>query len=248
MARRLPLFLLLFALLPGRVGAAEVAVAVASNFSAPLQAIIGVFAEQTGHSVQVSTASSGKLFAQIQHGAPFDIFLSADEEKPTALGESGEALAETRLTYAVGRLALWGSKTAVNPRPLLETAAFQRLAMANPRLAPYGVAARETLQALGLWDAVQDKLVTGENISQTWQFVATGNAELGFVALSQVIRDGRVPPGAWLVPAELHSPIRQDAVLLARAAKNPAARALLAFLRSPEATAIIRGYGYDTTD
>lgn len=237
--------LFLLALVAGRTSAAELSIAVASNFSAPLQAIIATYAERTGDSVQISTASSGKLFAQIQHGAPFDLFLSADTAKPAALIASGNAVAESRFTYAIGRLALWSTQRPPAPRNRLESGEFKRLSMANPRLAPYGQAAEETLTAIGLWQTVQDKIVTGENIAQAWQYVATGNAELGFVALSQILDNGELPPGAWLVPTALHSPIEQDAVLLAPAADNPAAQGFLEFLRSPEAAAIIRAYGYD---
>ncbi len=239
------LLALLLAFPAARAAADQVSVAVASNFTAPLQAIVALYAERSDDSIRVSSASSGKLFAQIQHGAPFDVFLSADSEKPDALIASGEALAESRFTYALGRLALWSSQAPPGAQQRLESGDFRHLAIANPRLAPYGRAAKEALEHMGQLDAAEGKLVTGENIAQTWQFVATGNAELGFVALSQVIDGGEVPPDAWVVPREFHAPIRQDAVLLASAADKPAARALLEFLRSPEAAAIIRAFGYD---
>ncbi len=242
----LPALLLALSLAAIRAQAGEVAVAVAANFSAPFHAISGIFSARTGHTVKISTGSSGKLFAQIQHGAPFELFLSADTSKPEALVSSGHAAADSRFTYAVGRLALFSARRGTSARALLESGRFTHLAIANPRLAPYGRAAEESLQALGKWEAVQGQLVVGENIAQAWQFVATGNAELGLIALSQVIDKGSLPEGAWLVPRELHTPIRQELVLLARGQDNLAARELLDFLRSPEAAVIIRDFGYDS--
>ncbi|MYM62490.1 molybdate ABC transporter substrate-binding protein [Pseudomaricurvus sp. HS19] len=220
-------------------------IAVAANFTAPMEAITHAFEEQTGHTVSVSFGSSGKLFAQVQNGAPFDAFLSADTAKPEALVNAGLAIKESRFTYAVGTLALYGGDST-DAKRLLESGDYNKLAIANPRLAPYGAAAMETLQALGVADSAASKLVTGENISQTWQFVFTGNADIGFIALSQIIKGGTPPTGAWVVPGQLHSPIHQDAVLLERGKDNPASQSLLDFLKGDTAREIIQRYGYAT--
>ncbi|WP_232819396.1 molybdate ABC transporter substrate-binding protein [Saccharospirillum mangrovi] len=222
-------------------------VAVAANFTRPMQALAEVFETRSGHHLELSFGSSGQLFAQIQNGAPFDVFLSADEAKPTALIESGSAVADSQFTYAVGALALWSATPHrfSDAEALLRSGDFNRLAVANPRLAPYGEAAMEVLEKLRLTEAVQNKTVQGQNIAQTHQFVATGNADIGFVALSQILQDGRVEEGTgWIVPSQYYSPIRQDAVLLNRAADNPAARELLAYLRSEDAAILIEHFGY----
>jgi len=238
----------MFALLAGAASAAEVTVAVAANFMAPMQRLAALFEQQTGHRVLASYGSTGKFFAQIGNGAPFDVFLSADDETPAKLEQGGAAVPGTRLTYAVGRLALW-SRTAgmVDAKgEVLRGDGFDRLAIADPRLAPYGAAAVQTLRSLSLLEHLQPRFVTGENITQAHQFVATGNAPLGFVALSLVQVDGRIGEGsAWVVPAHLHEPIVQQAVLLTKGRDNPAARALLDFLRSEPARALIGRYGYD---
>lgn len=226
--------------------AAQVAVAVAANFLAPMKALAPLFEQTTGHALLLSSGSTGKFYAQIRNGAPFDVLLAADAETPARLLQEGAAVRTQ--TYAVGRLALWSADPARldGSDALLRRGAYTRLAIANPRLAPYGAAALQVLEKLGLADAARAKFVMGENIGQTHQFVASGNVELGFVALSQVWRDGRLTGGsAWLVPAELHTPIRQDAALLKRAEDNAAARALLDFLQSPGAQAVIRSYGYE---
>ena len=235
--------------------AAEVTVAVAANFAAPMQQIARAFAQDTGHQAVVSLGATGSFYAQIRNGAPFHVFLSADDETPQRLEREGLAVAGTRFTYALGQLVLWSPQPGrVDDRgEVLRTGAFPRLAIANPRLAPYGQAAMQVLDRLGVAAQWQPRLVVGENIAQAYQFVATGNASLGFVALSQVLVDGRMDGriggriregSAWIVPPSLHDPIRQDAVLLSRGQGNPAATALLAYLRSDKARAVIRAHGY----
>ncbi len=229
------------------VRAGEVQVAVASNFAAPMKAIAAEFEKATGHKALLSFGASGKFYAQIRSGAPFQLLLSADEVIPAKLEEDGLAVPDSRFTYAVGTLVLWSAQAGfVDERgEILSRGNFAHLAVANPKLAPYGAAAMETLARLGLKSSLQGKLVQGENIAQTHQFVISGNAQLGFVALSQVMKDGRIAGGsAWVVPAGMHRPIRQDAVALAAGRNNAAANALLRFLREPLAMAIIQSYGY----
>ncbi|MBU1361533.1 MAG: molybdate ABC transporter substrate-binding protein [Gammaproteobacteria bacterium] len=228
--------------------AAEVQVAVAANFAGPMKAIAADFEKATGHTVALSSGSTGKFFAQIQAGAPFDVFLSADDTTPAKLDEAGHAVPGTRFTYAIGKLALWSARPdGVDAEgKVLSTGKFDHLAIASPKLAPYGAAAIETLTQLGLLDKLSPRFVQGESIGQTFGFVSTGSAELGFVALSQIWEGGKVKSGsAWVVPARLHSPIRQDAILLKKGKDNAAAGALLAYLRSDAAKAVIRSYGYD---
>lgn len=234
--------------LSGGASAATARIAVASNFSAAAGAIEQAFEAAGGHRVTISTGSTGGLYAQIRHGAPFHAFLAADARRPRLLGEEGVATAGSRFTYARGRIALWSPRPGLVTGPeVLASADFRRLAMANPRTAPYGLAARQALKSLGRWQALQGRLVRGENIAQAHQFVASGNAELGFVALSQISGPNRPGQGSrWLVPNRHHQPIRQQAVLLERGSDNPAARAFLDFLRGPEAQAIMRDYGYAT--
>ncbi len=229
--------------------AEEVTVAVAANFTAPMQEIATAFAEDTEHQARTAFASSGRFYAQIHNGAPFEVFLSADETTPARLAEDGMTVPDTRFTYAQGSLVLWSADPERIPAgegaAVLHAGDFRKLAIANPRTAPYGAAAIAVMQALGVEDSLRPKFVQGENLPQTYQFISTGNAELGFVALSQVIKDGEISAGSgWLVPEELHAPIRQDAVLLTRGADNPAARALLDYLQGERAQAIIRAYGY----
>ncbi|MBQ5948071.1 molybdate ABC transporter substrate-binding protein [Massilia sp. ST3] len=229
--------------------AGEVQVAVAANFTAPMQAIAARFEQDTGHKALLAFGATGKFYAQVRNGAPFEVLLAADDETPARLENEGQAVAGTRYTYAVGRLVLWSAQAKlVDGRgEVLESPDFRHLAIANPKTAPYGAAAITVLDRLGLRAAVQPRIVQGESIAQAYQFASTGNAELGFVALSQVWRDGRFTAGSgWIVPARLHEPIRQDAVLLAKGRANPAARALLAYLRSAEVQALIRSYGYET--
>lgn len=229
---------------PAEVSAAEVKVAVAANFTEPAREIAARFKARTGHDAVLAFGSSGQFYVQIANGAPFEVFLSADAERPQKAEAEGLAIAGSRFTYAVGRLVLFSRTPGlVDGRgAVLRGGRFQRLAIADPRTAPYGVAAIETLQRLGLAETLAPKLVQGTSITQAWQFVDTGAAELGFVALSQV---AAVKGGSrWIVPEAEHTPIAQQAVLLKAGAANPAARAFLAFLRGPEAKAVIRGYGY----
>ena len=226
----------------------EVSVAVAANFSAPMQRIAADFEKDTGHKMALSVGATGKFYAQIRNGAPFEILLSADDETPARLGAEGAAVASSRFTYAIGRLVLWSTRQNFvdGQGAVLKQGRFEHLAIANPKTAPYGAAAVEVLTGLGLLDALRPKFVQGENIAQVQQFVASGNAELGFVALSQVWRDGALTEGsAWVVPAAMHAPIRQDAVLLLPGRDKPAAQALLAYLRGDKARAVIRGFGYE---
>ena len=226
----------------------EVQVAVAANFTAPMQKIAADFEKDTGHKAALSFGSTGKFYAQIRNGAPFEVFLAADDETPAKLEKEGFAVGGSRFTYATGQLALWSAKPGyVDDRgEVLKTGTFQHLAIANPRLAPYGAAAVEALKKMGLLGSIERKFVQGENIAQTYQFVSTGNAELGFVALSQIYADGKLKGGsAWIVPARLHSPIRQDAEVLSQGKDNPAAAALVKYLKSDKARAVIKSYGYD---
>ncbi len=227
----------------------EISVAVAANFSEPMQKIAATFEQKTGHSVQLSPASTGKLYAQIKNGAPFDIFLSADDTTPNKLATEGYTIAGSQFTYATGKLVLWSAKKHFvdDNGSALKNGLFAHLAIANPNTAPYGTAAIETLKKMDLLTAVQPKLVQGENITQTFQFVSSGNAELGFVALSQVYKDGKITSGsAWIVPASLHTPLRQDAVLLKISQPKPAAKQLFDYLKNDDtARQIIRSYGYE---
>ncbi len=242
-----PLLLCLAVLASGTANAAPLQVAVAANFAEPARRIAAAFEKDTGHEVALSVGSTGSFYAQIRNGAPFEVLLSADAATPEKLEREGAAVAGSRVTYATGQLALWSAKPGFvdDQGAVLRRADFKHLAIANPRLAPYGEAAMQTLAALGLQDAVGPKLVMGENIAQTYQFVFTGNAELGFVALSQVMQDGKPMRGSvWRVPAALHAPIRQDAVLLEPGRDDPAARAWLDYLRGPKARAVIQSFGY----
>lgn len=227
--------------------AEEVQVAVAANFAVPMTAIAAEFEKTTGHKAHLSSGASGKFYAQIKNGAPFHVLLSADEETPARLEQENLAVPGSRFTYAVGALVLWSARPGFvdSKGAVMAQGAFAHLAVANPKLAPYGAAAMETLGKLGLTSVLQPKLVFGENIAQTYQFVMSGNAELGFVALSQVMKEGRIAAGsAWIVPVGMHRPIRQDAVILSRGRENAAAIALLRFMREPRALAIIQSYGY----
>lgn len=227
--------------------AADVQVAVAANFSAPMKIIAAEFEKDTGHKAVLSFGATGKFYAQIRNGAPFEVFLAADEDTPAKLEREGAAVRGSRFTYATGRLALWSARPGVVDAQgeVLKNGGFGKLAIAAPKLAPYGAAALETMTRLGVLAALQPRLVTGESIGQAFSFVATGNADLGFVALSQVLESGKLASGsAWIVPETLHSPIRQDAVLLTRGKDSPAARQLMVFLQSDKARAVIRAHGY----
>ena len=222
--------------------AAEVSVAVAANFTAAMQKIAPLFEQETGHKLSVAYGSTGRFYAQIKNGAPFQVLLAADDETPAKLEKDNLALPNSRFTYAVGKLVLW-SKTEgyVKGEETLKANAFSKISIANPTAAPYGAAAIETLKALKLYDTLQAKIVQGNSIAQAFQFVDTGNAELGFVALSQVIKAGG---SRWLVPQALYTPILQDAVLLKKGTDSAAARAFLDFLKGPEARSVIEAYGY----
>jgi molybdate transport system substrate-binding protein len=227
--------------------AAEVQVAVASNFSAPMRQIAQAFERDTGHRALLAFGATGALYAQIRNGAPFDLLLAADAATPARLEAEGLARGGSRFTYAVGRLVLWSAQPGlVDGRgAVLKSDRVGRVAIANPKLAPYGAAAVQAMDRLGVADALRAKLVQGENIAQAHQFVASGNATLGFVALAQVFADGRLSGGSgWIVPADLHDPIRQDAVWLARAQGNPAGAELMRYLRGDAARAIIARFGY----
>ena len=222
----------------------EIKVAVATNFAPAINALVERFEESTDHTVLVSLGSTGVHYAQIRSGAPFDAFFAADAERPRLLEAEGAAVAGSRFRYAVGRLALWSNRAGYVDADgrVLETGDFRHLAIANPELAPYGAAAREVLAARGVLSRLQPRLVTGQDIGQTFSFVQTGNAELGFVAWAQLRRPGATIAGSyWLVPESLHRPIEQEAVLIRDV---PAARAFLAFVQSSEARDIVRAHGY----
>ena len=225
----------------------EIRVATASNFRGAAAEIARAFEQQTGHRAILIFGATGKHYAQILHGAPFDIFLAADAARPKKLEADGKAISGSRFTYATGRLALWSTAGGnMDNGDILRQGNFRRLAIANPALAPYGLAAQETLQQLGLWQSVSGKLVRGENIAQTFQFIFSGNAELGFVALSQLLaRDNNSRGSWWTVPESLHTPIRQQAVLIN---DSQASVAFMQFLRSPSAVEIIRSHGYGVPD
>ena len=245
MARRL-LWALLFA--AGGAGAAQVQVAVAANMAAPMRKIAADFARASGHEAVVVLGSTGKFHAQLRSGAPFEVLLAADDETPARLEQEGLAVAGSRFTYATGRLVLWSADAgAVDAQgQVLRQPPRGKLAIADPRLAPYGAAAIEALTKLGVLAAWQPQLVQGENIGQAFQFVSTGNAALGFVALAQVMADGKIAKGsAWIVPAQLHAPLKQDAVLLKPGQASPAAAALMNYLKGDAARATMRGYGYE---
>lgn len=229
------------------VAAAEVSVAVAANFAVPLERIGAAFTAATGHRLKVSPGPTGKFYSQILAGAPFEVLLAADDETPQKLVAAGRAVAGSNFTYAIGKLVLWSAQPGLvdDQGAVLASRRFTRLAIANPKVAPYGAAGLEVLKARGLLESVTPRLVTAESIAQAFQFVNTGNAELGFVALSQVAMPGRPAAGSyWVVPQALYSEIRQDAVLLKAGEKSPAAAALLAFLKSAPAKDVIRSFGY----
>lgn len=226
----------------------EVQVAVAANFTAPIQAIATNFEKDTGHKLVAAYGATGQFYAQIKNGAPFEVFLAADDSTPAKLEQEKQTVAGSRFTYAIGTLALWSAKPGyVDDRgAVLKSNDYKHLSIANPKTAPYGLAATQVLHKLQLTEATKGKIVEGQNITQAFQFVSTGNAELGFVALSQIYKDGKVENGsAWIVPADLHEPIRQDAVILNKGKDNPAAKALVDYLKGPKAAALIKSYGYE---
>jgi molybdate transport system substrate-binding protein len=240
--------LLLGLFLAGPAAGEEAVIAVAANFSEVAERLAKDFERESGHRLTFVAGSTGKLYAQIVNGAPFDAFLAADQESPARLEKDGLAVAGSRFTYATGRLTLWSSEPARIGRDgaaTLRQGTFRRLAIANSALAPYGAAAQQTLESLGLWKRFKDRIVMGQTIGQAHALVASGNAELGFVALSSVLSPRNETRGSrWDVPSDLHEPIRQDAALLARSAGNPAARGFLGFLRSAKAKAVMATYGY----
>ncbi|AZE84066.1 Molybdenum ABC transporter, substrate-binding protein ModA [Pseudomonas orientalis] len=244
-AVRLAPLLAVFAL--GSAQADEVQVAVAANFTAPIQAIAADFEKDTGHKLVASYGATGQFYTQIKNGAPFQVFLSADDTTPQKLEAEGDTVKGSRFTYAVGTLALWSAKEGYVDAQgnVLKQNAFKHLSIANPKAAPYGLAATQVLAREGLTEKVRDKLVEGQNITQAYQFVSTGNAELGFVALSQIYKDGKLSSGsAWIVPSSLHDPIKQDAVILTKGKDSAAAKALVDYLKGPKAAAVIKSYGY----
>ena len=232
--------------------AEEVTVAVAANFTAPMQKIAQAFEQDTGHKALLAFGATGKFYAQIKNGAPFAVLLSADDETPTRLEKEGVAIAGTRFTYAIGRLALWSKNPLLvddKGQVLLSNAtdknSFKKIAIADPKLAPYGAAAIEVLGRMDALAKLTPKLVQGDSIGQAFQFVMTENAELGFMALSQISIDGRITQGsAWVVPQNLYTPLKQEAVLLPLGKNNAAALALMKYMRTDRAQAIIRAYGY----
>ena len=242
------LILVITMTLPMMTMAGEVSVAVASNFTAPMKVIAQAFERDTGHKAILSFGATGQFYAQIKNGAPFTVLLAADDETPARLEREGVAVLGTRFTYATGKVVLWSKKADLVDAKgeILKTGKFDKLALANPKLAPYGAAAMQILEKMNLTKQLGPKLVEASNIGQTFQFVSSGNAALGFVALSQVFENGKLKEGSgWVVPSNLYSPIKQDAVLLTSGKANVAAQALLQYLRSDKAKAIIVSFGYD---
>lgn len=238
---------LLFVAYATSLRAEEAMVAVAANFSAPMQQIAALFQKETGHQIKLSFGASGGIYAQIKNGAPFDLFLSADQLTPQKLEAEGLGVPNSRFTYATGQLVLWSKQEGLVDAKghVLQNKSIQRIALANPKLAPYGAAAIETMTNLGLLKELQSKLVQGDNIAQTYQFVSTQNAQIGFVALSQVFANGNITSGsAWIVPGNLHQPIQQDVILLRKGQDNKAATALLLYLKGEQAKKIMKSFGY----
>jgi len=230
--------------------AADFSVAVASNFMVPMQSLIRAFEQETGHRAIPSFGATGKLYAQIKHGAPFEVFFSADQTTPQRLVHEGAAFKDTQVTYAIGKLVLWTRRDnhAAFSESILKAGSFRRLSIANPKLAPYGAAARQVMEGLGVWDLLQGQLVMGENITQAHQFVASGNADLGFVAFSQIPRSGansEPEGGVWVIPQKLYSPLKQDAVLLRAGKSSAAAKSFLEFVKTKRAQTLIAATGYD---
>jgi molybdate transport system substrate-binding protein len=243
-AAALVFFAISFAI-SGVAHAASINVAVAANFNEPAKEIARLFENKTGHKILLSFGATGQFYTQIVQSAPFQVFLSADQSTPKKLVDDGFAVADSLFTYAVGKIVLFSANAAtVTGEQTLRDAKFNKIAIADPATAPYGTAAVEAMKALGVYDALVGKIVQGSNIAQTFQFVDTGNAELGFVALSQVIT---IQGGSkWIVPTNLYSPIRQDAVLLRNGANNEVAKAFLAFMKGADAAAVIERFGYGT--
>ncbi|MGV8934537.1 MAG: molybdate ABC transporter substrate-binding protein [Gallionellaceae bacterium] len=240
--------LFLYGLLSSPVQAGEISVAVAADFAAPMQRIVALFQKESGHRVQLTLGASGKLYAQIKGGAPFDVFLSADEDMPQRLLKDGLAVGGSRFIYAIGRLVLWSTQAElVDAKGLvLNNGNFNKLAFANYIYSPYGVAAKETLEKLRMWNSLQRKLKKVDSVTEAYQLAASENVDMAFIALGQVMHDGKVSKGSWwLVPSGLHSPIRQSAVQLKNAKDPAAAQALLAFMQHEKARAVMRSFGYE---
>ena len=240
---------LLFVAYATSLRAEQALVAVAANFSAPMQQIALAFQKDTGHQLKLSFGATGGIYAQIKNGGPFDVFLSADQLTPQKIEAEGLGVPQTRFTYATGQLVLWSKQDGLvdDKGQVLRSKNIQRIALAKPKLAPYGAAALEAMTQLGLLDELKPKLVQGDNIAQTYQFVSTQNAQLGFVALSQVFADGKITSGSgWVLPSSLYKPILQDAILLKNGKDNSAAKALMLYIKGDKAKEMIKRFGYLT--
>jgi molybdate transport system substrate-binding protein len=250
MSRPSPLAAVLIAVFAAPIAAqaGDVQVAVAANFTGPMQVIVPIFEREMGHKAVASYGATGKFYAQIVNGAPFEVLLAADDETPARLEREMQAVPGTRFTYAIGKLVLWSAdpKLIDAQGEILKKGGFKHIALANPKTAPYGAAAMQVIAKRGVGEALKPLFVQGENIAQTYQFISTGAAELGFVAYSQVIKNDVFGSGSgWIVPSNLYDPIRQDAVILAKGKNNPAATAFLAFLKGEKGRAVIRSFGYE---
>ncbi len=245
-SRTLSALLTAWLIAASEVHADSISVAVAANFGAPMQTIATEFERDTGHRLLISSGATGAFYAQIKNGAPYQVLLAADADTPARIVKEGAAVGASQFTYAVGKLVLWSPQPAVvdTGGEVLMRGQFAHIALANPKLAPYGAAAIQTMRALGVYAALEPKFVTGENIAQTCLFVSSGNATLGFVALSQVLKDGKIEGSAWIVPSQLYQPLLQDAVILEKGRGKPAVEALMKYLRGEKAKAVIRSYGY----
>ena len=234
--------------MPVSLHAAQASVAVAANFMAPMKRIAQDFERDTGHKLTLAFGATGQFYAQIRHGAPFAVLLSADDETPLKLEKEGLGVPGSRLTYAIGKLVLWSKKPGFVDAQgeVLRQGGFEKIAMANPKLSPYGAAALQVLDHMGLRERIAAKMVQGSNITQTFQFASSENAQLGFIALSQVFENGKLKQGsAWLVPSAMHAPLQQDALLLNPGKDNAAAVAFLKYLQGDQAKAVIRAFGYE---
>jgi molybdate transport system substrate-binding protein len=234
-------------LMTANAQAAEIKVAVASNFANVLKEIAVEFQKDTGHQLAITPGATGKFYAQISNGAPFDVFLSADDETPRKLAQEGKAITSSQFTYAIGRLALWSPNPEMVDKnaDILKTDKFKFIAIANAKVAPYGQAAVQTMQKLGVLTKIEPRVVQGESIAQTYQFVSTGNAQLGFVALSQIFEHGKIKTGsAWIVPEEMHEQLKQDAVILQTCKQTSVCQDLMDYLKSDKAKKMMASYGY----